>query len=81
MEPGDACITIYQLPHTGTRNEKGTESRKSVIFRIRHKKRQPDVIVGWFTDHPDRGLMGEWLDFGPIMTPGTIKKRHLQYVG
>ncbi len=74
MEPGDACISIYQLPHTGTRNEKGTESRKSVIFRIRHKKRQPDVIVDGFTDHPDRGLMGEWLEFEPNNDPWERSK-------
>jgi len=74
MEPGDACISIYQLPHTGTRNEKGSESRKSVIFRIRHKKRQPDVIVDGFTDHPDRGLMGEWLEFGPNNDPWERSK-------
>ena len=63
MEPGDACITVYQIPHSGTRNELGTESRKSIIFRIRNKKRQPNVVVSGVTDHPDRGQMGEWLEF------------------
>jgi len=63
MEPGDACITVYQIPHSGTRNEHGTESRKSIIFRIRNKKRQPNKIVSGVTDHPDRGQMGEWLEF------------------
>ena len=62
MEPGDACITVYQIPHSGTRNE-GTEPRQSVIFRIRNKKRQPNVLVNGITDHPDRGQRGEWLDF------------------
>jgi hypothetical protein len=63
MEPGDACITVYQIPHSGSRNEHGTESRKSIIFRIRNKKRQPDKLVNGVSDHPDRGQMGEWLDF------------------
>ena len=63
MEPGDACITLYQIPHSGTRNEYGAESRKSIIFRIRNKKRQPHIKVNGVTDHPDRGQQGEWLQF------------------
>ncbi len=63
MEPGDACITSYHIPHSGTRNENGSESRKNIIYRIRNKKRQPNVVVSGVTDHPDRGQMGEWLDF------------------
>ena len=63
MEPGDACITSYHIPHSGTRNENGTESRKNIIFRIRNKKRQPRVVVNGVSDHPDRGQMGEWLEF------------------
>ncbi|MCY4656134.1 MAG: hypothetical protein OXC80_04875 [Gammaproteobacteria bacterium] len=63
MEPGDACIAMYHIPHSGTRNERGTESRKNIIFRIRNKKRQPNVVVSGVTDHPDRGQMGEWLEF------------------
>ena len=62
MEPGDACITIYQIPHSGTRNE-GTEPRQSIIFRLRNKKRQPNVLVNGISDHPDRGQRGEWLTF------------------
>ena len=63
MEPGDACIAMYQIPHSGTRNEIGTESRKSVIFRLRNKSRQPTKMVNGVTDHPDRGQRGEWLDY------------------
>ena len=63
MEPGDACITVYQMPHSGTRNQYGTESRKSIIFRIRNKSRQPNIKVNGVTDHPDRGQRGEWLEF------------------
>ena len=54
---------MYQIPHSATRNELGTESRKSVIFRLRNKKRQPSKMVNGVTDHPDRGQRGEWLEY------------------
>ena len=63
MEPGDACITTFHIPHSGTRNEHGTESRKNIIFRLRSKSRQPNKLVNGVSDHPDRGQMGEWLEF------------------
>ena len=62
MEPGDACVTVYQMPHSGSRNE-GTEPRASCIFRIRNKKRQPQKLVNGISDHPDRGQRGEWLEY------------------
>ncbi len=74
MEPGDACITVYQMPHSGTRNEHGTASRKSIIFRIRNKKRQPDKLVNGVTDHPDRGQMGEWLEYEEGNDPWECSK-------
>jgi hypothetical protein len=63
MEAGDACITVFNIPHSGSRNENGSESRKNIIFRIRNKSRQPGVVVNGVNDHPDRGQMGEWLEF------------------
>ena len=63
MGPGDAAITIFQMPHTGTRNQFGTESRKNMIYRIRNKSRQPHHMVTGVSDHPDRGHWGEWLDY------------------
>ncbi|MEE2913326.1 MAG: hypothetical protein VX745_01505 [Pseudomonadota bacterium] len=75
MEPGDACITIYQMPHTGTRNENGTESRKNMIYRIRNKSRQPDKVVSGITDHPDRGQQGEWLEYDEGNDP-FARSRH-----
>jgi hypothetical protein len=63
MEPGDACLTLYHIPHSGSRNENGTESRKNIIFRIRNKSRQPNKMVNGVSDHPDRGQMGEWLEY------------------
>jgi len=63
LGPGDACVTVHAIPHAGTRNENGSESRKSIIFRLRNKKRQPNVVVTGGTDHPDRGPRSEWLEF------------------
>ena len=63
MDKGDACIAMYHIPHSGSRNENGTESRKNIIFRLRNKKRQPDKMVNGVSDHPDRGQMGEWLEY------------------
>ena len=62
MEEGDACITCFHMPHTGTRNEHGTESRKNIIFRIRAKSHNPHVVATGVSDHLDRGQWGEWLD-------------------
>ena len=76
MEPGDVCLTLYHIPHTATRNENGSESRKNVIFRLRNKKRQPDKIVNGATDHPDRGfLQGEWLEFDEGNDPWERSKQ------
>ena len=75
MEPGDACITSYHIPHSGTRNENGTESRKNIIFRIRNKSRQPDKQVNGISDHPDRGQMGEWLEYEDGNNP-WVRSKH-----
>ncbi|MDA0791097.1 MAG: hypothetical protein O2780_16765 [Proteobacteria bacterium] len=80
MEPGDAAITIFQMPHTGTRNEFGTESRKNMIFRIRNKSRQPDKVVSGVSDHPDRGQMGEWLEYEPGNDPFARSKQALTHM-
>lgn len=73
MEEGDVCITVFHVAHTGTRNENGTESRKSIIFRIRAKAHNPNVVVNGVSDHLDRGQWGEFLDptadFHPMANP------------
>jgi hypothetical protein len=63
LEPGDAILIHYQLVHSGSFNENGSESRKNIIFRIRNKRRQPGIVVPGTHDHPDRGPRGEWLEF------------------
>ena len=77
MAPGDVCIAMYHCPHSGTRNEHGTESRKTMIFRIRNKKRQPNIVVNGISDHPDRGQMGEWLTFEEGNDPWERSKHAL----
>ena len=74
MEPGDACITSFHIPHSGTRNERGAESRKNIIFRLRSKSRQPDKLVNGVSDHPDRGQMGEWLEYEEGNSPWERSK-------
>ena len=50
------------------------DRRKTIIFRIRNKKRQPDKMVNGVSDHPDRGQMGEWLEFEPGNDPWERSK-------
>ena len=63
MEPGDVAIATYQLLHSITRNEVGTESRKNIIYRLRNKRRQPDKVATGGSDHPDRAWTGEFLEY------------------
>ena len=69
MDKGDACIAMYHIPHSGSRNENGTESRKNIIFRLRNKKRQPDKMVNGVSDHPDRALNGDFLEYPDLYDP------------
>jgi hypothetical protein len=77
MEPGDACIAVYNIPHSQSRNENGAESRKNIIFRIRNKSRQPDKICTGSSDHPDRGELGEWLNYESGNDPWKRSKHAL----
>jgi hypothetical protein len=74
MEPGDVCIATYHVLHSVTRNERGTESRKNIIFRLRNKRRQPDKVVTGGSDHPDRAWLGEFLDHEPGNDPWRRSK-------
>ncbi|MAV27424.1 MAG: hypothetical protein CMQ05_15155 [Gammaproteobacteria bacterium] len=77
MEPGDACIAMFHIPHSGSRNEKGTEDRKNVIFRIRCKSRQPDKVITGRRDYPDRGEGGTWLEYEEGNNPWERSKHAL----
>ena len=69
MEPGDACITVWHLPHSGTRNEHGKAARATAVFRLRNKRRQPGKVVAGHSDHPDRGWDGEFLAYEAANDP------------
>lgn len=67
MKRGDAVIALHSLPHTATPNISG-EPRMNVYFRIRRFRPQNpyegDRVVGWgVSDHPDRALNGDFLEY------------------
>ena len=67
MEEGDAVIALHALPHTATPNL-SDDPRMNVFFRIRRFRpdnpHEGDVRVGWgVSDHPDRALNGDFLDY------------------
>lgn len=73
MEEGDAAIALHALPHTATPNLSG-DPRMNVFFRIRRARPENpyegDEIVGWgVTDHPDRALDCEFLDYPASYDP------------
>ena len=66
QDEGDAVLTVFLLPHSGTRNT-GIEPRKNCYFRIRAHAHLPGgPPVSGRHDHPDRGRMGEWLDYSGV---------------
>jgi hypothetical protein len=65
MEPGDAAIAMYHIPHSGSRNENGKSARKSPIFALVNKKRHPNHVMVGNSDHPDRTWEGGYLEFEP----------------
>ena len=55
MEEGDAYIMIGSMAHGATRNELGTEARKSLIFRLvsdAHNPGGPPMEKQGLSDHP-----------------------------
>jgi hypothetical protein len=74
MEAGDVAIATYQLLHSITRNERGSESRKNIIFRLRNKCRQPSKVATGGSDHPDRAWTGEFLEYEPGNDPWERSK-------
>ena len=67
MEEGDAVIALHALPHTATPNL-SDDPRMNVFFRIRRfRSENPyegDPVVGWgVSDHPDRALNLDFLDY------------------
>jgi hypothetical protein len=73
MEEGDAVIALHSLPHTATPNL-SDDPRMNVLFRIRRGRPQNpwegDHRVGWgVSDHPDRALNGDFLDYPETYDP------------
>ncbi len=73
MEEGDAVIALHSLPHTATPNM-SDDPRMNVFFRIRKfRSENPyegDQRVGWgVSDHPDRALNGDFLDYPEDYNP------------
>ena len=67
MAEGDAVIALHSLPHTATPNL-SDDPRMNVFFRIRRFRPdnpyEGDKRVGWgVSDHPDRALNGDFLDY------------------
>ena len=67
MDEGDAVITLHSLPHTATPNL-SDEARLNVYFRIRRYRpgnpHEGNPRVGWgLSDHPDRAMNGDFLDY------------------
>ncbi len=78
MEEGDAAIVTNHTPHSGSRNERGSQSRKTAIFRLRAKSHQPSMVVDFHghSDHPDRGYHGEWMEYPEGVDPWE-RSKHL----
>ena len=73
MEEGDAVIALHALPHTATPNL-SDDPRMNVFFRIRRfREENPhegNPQVGWgVSDHPDRQLSGEFLEYPSSYNP------------
>ena len=73
---GDAVIALHALPHTATPNM-SDDPRVNVFFRIRrHRPDNPyegDKRIGWgVSDHPDRALNGDFLDYPESYRPFQI---------
>lgn len=67
MNEGDAVIALHSVPHTATPNL-SDDPRMNVFFRIRRfRPENPyegDERIGWgVSDHPDRLLNGDFLDY------------------
>ena len=73
MEEGDAVVALHSIPHTATPNF-SQDPRMNVYFRIRrHRPENPyegEEIIGWgVSDHPDRTLNGDFLEYPASYDP------------
>ena len=73
MSEGDAVIALHSLPHTATPNF-SDDPRMNVFFRIRkfrpENPYEGDERIGWgVSDHPDRKLNGDFLEYSEDYNP------------
>lgn len=73
MNEGDAVVALHSLPHTATPNM-SDDPRMNVFFRIRRSRpnnpHEGNPDVGWgVSDHPDRALNGDFLDYPSSYDP------------
>ena len=73
MEEGDAFITLHALPHTATPNL-SSDPRINVYYRVRRTREEnpheQNRKIGWgVSDHPDRALNGDFLDYPDHYNP------------
>ncbi|CAK0850758.1 unnamed protein product, partial [Prorocentrum cordatum] len=70
-------VCLHCLPHTMSRNDSGTESRKQVIFRLRNKRQQPRIVHEGLSPCPDRTLLGGWREYEAGNDPFARSRHHL----
>ena len=73
MDEGDAVVALHALPHTATPNM-SDDPRMNVFFRIRRLRPENPYEgvkrIGWgVSDHPDRALNGDFLDYPDAYDP------------
>ena len=78
LHAGDALLCVHGLPHSMSRNDNGVETRKQVIFRLRNKRQQPQVVCNGLTSCPDRAIGGGWIKFEDGNDPFARAKHHLK---
>ena len=73
MDEGDAVIALHSVPHTATPNM-SDDPRMNVFFRIRkfrlENPYEGDPRIHWgVSDHPDRMLNGDFLEYPESYDP------------
>ena len=69
MEAGDGLITLHSTPHAATIN-RHSQPRVNIYWRIRRLRPEnphegnPAIMWG-ISDHPDRAMNGDFLDYPP----------------
>ena len=81
MEAGVGLITLHSIPHAATMN-RSDQSRVNVYSRIRRFRAQNPhegnpVILWGISDHPDRAMNGDWLEYPVDYDPYACSREKL----